>query len=540
MATRISPEEIDKEEFLFGLEIARSALRERVSELKANIHKIEKELSEELNKLEKEFTNKQSEYKNKMSSLTAIRINIEDQFKSGEFEDLKKSILSDTDKKIEALDREYPPHSVELVWKEGVGDQLKEIGNVVVSEGRREVKQKKIKLDNYITESSRVNVERRVKRTIDKMAVEQPVAIPPVIIPPVAIPPVIHARITEYELRRKPIITVSLLGCQYPQGIAYDYIAHAVYVLDNISCNLYCYSLVTEKVKKVPFASFMLVNRKEFFIQGDYYSSIIGDGRIPYISGHNSIMGISYIPGNSPLNREPKPEVVYFSPQPYGIEFQNNILYISAKSRNIVTHDLIASISLRDESQDKYISSCDVFGKHGSLEGEMNTPTGLAYSDPNLYVCDSKNNRINVYYKNDRINVYSIGGIVKTITHSSLYQPLDIKIHKNSLFVLNSKYYLILQFDLRGDLLSQFLSRESNDLMPSFFCIDSSGRLLITDNRKPYVYVFMKDNRRYTLQTSLELKHGEERLVEPRGVCIDKKGRVIVVCNYKEAMLQIF
>ncbi|KAI6649352.1 hypothetical protein LOD99_11718 [Oopsacas minuta] len=531
MATRISPEESDREEFLFGLETARSALRERVSELRANIHKIEKELSEELNKLEKEFTDKQSEYKNKMSSLTAIRINIEDQFKSGEFEDLKKSILSDTDKKIEALDREYPPHSVELVWKEGVAGQLKEIGNVVVSEGRREVKHKKIKLDNYITESSRVNVERPVKRTIDKMAVKQPVAIPPVaippvIIPPVIIPPVIHARITDYELRRKPIITVSLLGCQYPQGIAYDYIAHAVYVLDNISCNLYSYSLVTEKVKEVQFASFMLVNRKEFFIQGDYYSSIIGDGCKTYITRETPL-----ISANSPFNRKPEPEYVYFSPQPYGIEFQNNILYISAKSRNIVTHDLIASISLRDESQDKYISSSRVFGKHGSLEGEMNTPTGLAYSDPNLYVCDSKN---------DRINVYSNGCIVKTITHPSLYQPLDIKIHKNSLFVLNSKYYLILQFDLRGDLLSQFLSRESNDLMPSFFCIDSSGRLLITDSRKPYVYVFMKYNRGYTLQTSLELKHGEDRLVEPRGVCIDKEGRVIVVCNYKEAMLQIF
>ena len=117
MATQVPLEEKGKNEDLIGLDTARRVLKERVSELRTSIEKIEQELSAELDRLEKEHTERESEYTNKMSSLTAIRASIEDQFKSGDFEDLKTSILSDTDKKMEALEREYPPHSVELVWR---------------------------------------------------------------------------------------------------------------------------------------------------------------------------------------------------------------------------------------------------------------------------------------------------------------------------------------------------------------------------------------------------------------------------------------
>ena len=164
----------------------------------------------------------------------------------------------------------------------------------------------------------------------------------------------------------------------------------------------------------------------------------------------------------------------------------------------------------------------------------MNTPTGIAFSESNLYVCDSNNNRINVYSNNL---------ILRTITHTFLYLPLDVKIHEKSIFVLNSKSPYVLEFDLTGYFLNKFLldnGWESN-FIPSFFCIDSTGRFLVTDKREPYIYVFNKlVYAKQALETRLELEHGEDRLVEPRGVCLDREGRVIVVCNYKDAMLQIF
>ena len=221
MAMRLPLEEKEKHESLIGLETARRVLKERVSELRTSIQKIEQELSTELDRLEKEDTEKQSEYTNKMSSLTAIRANIEDQFKSGDFEDLKLSVLSDTDKKMEALEREYPPHSVELVWEDRVGEQLKKIGSVVVSVGRREEK-KECKLDNY---------------TPDPI---------PAIVEPTA-DTHIHSEVTadtiDYRLRRKPVKTVPLPGCRFPHGITYDYIDNAIYIVDSMSCILHTYSI---------------------------------------------------------------------------------------------------------------------------------------------------------------------------------------------------------------------------------------------------------------------------------------------------------
>ena len=313
MATMLPSEEKGKHESLIGLETARRVLKERVSELRTSIQKIEQELSTELDRLEKEHTEKQSEYTNKMSSLTAIRASIEDQFKSGDFEDLKLSVLSDTDKKMETLEREYPPHSVELVWEDRVGEQLKKIGSVVVSVGRSEEK-KECKLDNYTPDPIPVIVDTSVKLTA-----------------------VIHSEVTadttDYRLRRKPVKTVILPGCEFPHGLTYNYMDNEVCVVDNLSQMLYIYSFATNTTRS------------------------------------------------------------------------------SGKS----------------------------------------------------------------------------------------------------------------------------------NFIPSFFCVDSTGRFLITDKREPYIYVFNKVvYAKQALETRLELEHGEDRLVEPRGVCLDREGRVIVVCNYKDAMLQIF
>ena len=69
MATRLPSEEKGRNESLIGLETARRVLKERVSELRTSIQKIEQELSTELDRLEKEHTEKQSEYTHRYSIL---------------------------------------------------------------------------------------------------------------------------------------------------------------------------------------------------------------------------------------------------------------------------------------------------------------------------------------------------------------------------------------------------------------------------------------------------------------------------------------
>ena len=438
MAMRLPSGEKGKNEYMIGLETARRVLKERVSELRTSIQKIEQELSAELDRLEKKHTEKQSEYTNKMCSLTAIRANIEDQFKSGDFEDLKLSFLSDTDKKMEALEREYPPHSVELVWEDRVGEQLKKIGSVVVSVGRREEK-KEAKLDNYT-----------------------PDPISPIVDTSVELTAVIHLEVTadtaDYRSRRRPVATMSLPECEFPHGLTYNYMDNEVCVVDNLSQMLYIYSLATNTTRSSQIAQFFVQKG----INVDEYSNVNTTGQPHYWKR--------------------TPQDVYFSPQPYGIVFHNGSVYITERSRNIVTRDFIAFSNLITEGNLNpmygLLQPICIVGKHGSLEGEMNTPTGIAFSESNLYVCDSNNNRINVYSKNL---------ILRTITHTFLYLPLDVKIHEKSIFVLNSKSPYVLEFDLTGYFLNKFLldnGWESN-FIPSFFCIDSTGRFLVTDKREP-------------------------------------------------------
>ena len=508
MDTMLPSEEKGKNEFLIGVETARRVLTERVLELRTSVQKIEQELSAELDRLEKEHTEKQSEYTNKVSHLTAIRASIEDQFKSGDFEDLKNSVLSDTAKKMEALEREYPPHSVELVWEDRVGEQLKKIGSVVVSVGRREEK-KEIKLDNYTPDSIPVTVDTSVEQTADIHTVT--------------------ADTTDYKLRRKPVTTVPLPGCEFPHGITYDYMDNAVYIVDGLSWTLHTYSLETKKLQSADIVSsinFNFVNR--IYIR--VYVNLVS------ILGPTSPSRDELYWGGDDSYGNTK-EII--SPQPYAVLFHNNSLYISAKCRNIATLDFIVSFNILVNLEGKHLNKQHVrgLGNHGSVEGEMNTPTGIAFSEPNLYVCDSNNNRINVYSKDN--SHY----IIRTITHTFLYLPLDVKIHEKSIFVLNSRSPYVLEFDLTGYFLNEFLLDNGWDsnFMPSFFCIDSTGRFLISDKREPYIYVFNKlVYAKQALETRLELEHGEDRLVEPRGVCLDREGRVIVVCNYKNATLQIF
>ena len=488
-------------ELVIGIESARSALKDRVSELRTLVEQIESTLSAELDTLEKEQTQKQSEYRIKLSSLTAIRTSIEEQFATGEFEDLKSSFLSETNRKIETAQRENKSYRVDIVWEEGICDNLKGIGRVTLSEIRKE--HTTVKLDNYEVEEPSIPIVRK-----------ELAAVPPQLVIP---------ELKDYSSRCRPVATFGVpeLKCEYPQGIAYDNIDNAVYILDNTSCRLYSYSIDSKTVGVARFIGFIPKHEIEVDVESTDHMILCTEKIYPK------------------LDRKPKAVAPVFYKsyysilQPCGIEFHNNKLYVSAVSRTNHTFDVITRLSLKNDQSRKCIECFGYFGKHGSEEGEMNAPRGLAFSDPNLYVCDSNNHRINVYFNLS---------IVRTFTHRELYHPLDIKICKDRIFVLNSRSPYIIEFDHTGNLKNEFLSTHMvSGFCPSFFCIDALGRFLISDKRYPCVYVFQRDrNMDRALETRLELEHGEESLVEPRGVCIDREGRVYVVCNYKQAMLQIF
>ena len=143
-------------------------------------------------------------------------------------------------------------------------------------------------------------------------------------------------------------------------------------------------------------------------------------------------------------------------------------MFISRRTRHGTPRDVIAAYALlgvgvKSELCDS--AGCQhmyYIGKHGTAEGELNRPAGIAFDDPYLYVCDCKNNRVNVYtgFCNTR-----------TISHRNMFYPLDVKLHCKAIFVLNSKPPFVLEFDSTGILRSVFLCNFILcDFIPCFFC----------------------------------------------------------------------
>ena len=481
-------ESVDKDSFLTQVETARGRLRESVSEVRVSLQQREEELCVELDRLEREHTSRVSGYRDRMASLTAIQAGIEEQFKHGEFEDLKKSILSETDRKIEELEREYPPRSVEFVCEEGLVEKVKGMGKIVVRveesekcEKREKVADSEIEID---TDAKGNTEELNVEVKTDGLAeecVEKPLTIGT------------DDGAIDYSLRTKPVTTLGYpqIKCQYPQGIAYNEKENSVY----FTAFSVCYSCCS------------------------LFKLILSNNRITIFS---------------------IPEINLTRIQPFGIAVLDKIYFSGLTTVDkLESAQVVASgnfyYDTSSDSNKLNLSSTILYGKK-VLGGEHNPPTGITVHSDLVYVCDTKSNLVRVYLKSKHYC------IVRTITDPDLYLPLDVKVHEKRIFVLNSKPPYVLEFDLTGFRRDAFLSHSIlSDFVPSFLCVDRAGRFLISDRRRPYVYVLRREkSMRAAVEARLELNHGEDPLVEPRGVCLDGEGRVLVLCNYKEAMLQIF
>ena len=488
MASNMLPQSssCSTDKFMLELETARAALSERVSELRTSIQLREEELSSELDRLEREHRERQSDYKDRRASISCIRSGIEEQFKRGEFEDLKKSILLDTDRRIKDLEREYPPYSLTVVWDRGLNDKIKTIGKFIVTVGMP------------VSEENNIPPLKRIKTELDtaselNASISAFSPLPSFVVKPI-----------DYTSRTNPILTLGHpnLKCERPQGIVYYSKLNSVFITEDQSSCLYKLCLDTNSVKAIQFPQCNVADASD-------------PNNILRVASYQYAVCIKSDTSGS------------------------DRVFISKRTRDETPCDFVASYALfQDDYAPKLCpsSSCQhmyYVGSHGTAEGELNRPTGIAFDDPNLYVCDCKNNRI---------NVYAGFCISRTISDPDLYYPLDVKVHNKRVYVLNSRTPYVLEFNLNGFRRNAFLCNYiASDFVPCFFCIDASGRFLISDRRQPYVYVMKRDkSMRAAFETRLELKQGEDKLVEPRGVCVDRDGRVVVVCNYKQAMLQIF
>lgn len=122
---------------------------------------------------------------------------------------------------------------------------------------------------------------------------------------------------------------------------------------------------------------------------------------------------------------------------PKGIHIYNNLIYVADTGHHAI------------KIFDKQFNLLNTLGKQGTLLGEFNEPTGIAIdNNSNLYVVDSKNNRI---VKIDKKYKFIKSWLIKGWTDTSAGKESWLAYNKNKLYLSDPVLGKIRVFDPEGN-----------------------------------------------------------------------------------------
>ena len=160
-------------------------------------------------------------------------------------------------------------------------------------------------------------------------------------------------------------------------------------------------------------------------------------------------------------------------------------------------------------------------------EVEFRDPFGLTIDESNgdIYICDRNINRVQILNKDISFKAQ--------FGNNELYHPLDVKLSKEYIYVLDESNPCLHLFNYNYILQKSVITRgKGMDVVDSyFFFIDRTDNILITDCDSNCILVF---------NPNFQLLHKIPVSNYPTGVTVDNQGRVIVVCQGDKDCLQIF
>ena len=172
----------------------------------------------------------------------------------------------------------------------------------------------------------------------------------------------------------------------------------------------------------------------------------------------------------------------------------------------------------------KFISR---IGSHRNGQLQFILPSGLSTDEYNgdIYICDRSNHRIQIISGNLQYKSEFGKGI--------LHYPRDIKLYKDSIFVLDESNPCFHIFNKDLVLQKSVVTRGSEQQVidPWFFFIDKFGSILISDYNSNSILI---------LNSEFEFIHKISVSNDPMGITMDEEDRIIVVCCADNNSLQIF
>lgn len=169
------------------------------------------------------------------------------------------------------------------------------------------------------------------------------------------------------------------------------------------------------------------------------------------------------------------------------------------------------------------------WGEAGSDIGQFNEPTGIAVSDNEVFVSDSRNARIQVFDKR--------GNFLRAIGEP-LQRPMNLDIHDNELFVADFFRDAILVYNLQGRL--QQTIRASDGLKnPGGVAGRADGSLLVADTYRHRVVQLARTGvvlRSWGTADAVGFQAGEFNY--PTDIAITPNGDFYVADGYNDRIQQ--
>ena len=220
----------------------------------------------------------------------------------------------------------------------------------------------------------------------------------------------------------------------------------------------------------------------------------------------------------------------------------DNLIYVVNRSFESRSDGTRINLFRLDENGEEYITE---FGSYGENPGQFRWPMACALdSQTNVYVTDEYLHRITIFNKDgDYLSNWG--------THGSgdgeIDHPAGIAIRDDVVYLVDSRNHRVQKFTLDGRYISQFGSHGSGDGQldtPWGICLDKDGNIYVADWRNDRIQSFTNDGQWLASfgrpgtggDASMMKAHGGIRVVpqpvgvfnRPTGVAVDKDGDIYV------------
>ena len=203
---------------------------------------------------------------------------------------------------------------------------------------------------------------------------------------------------------------------------------------------------------------------------------------------------------------------------PFGICIKQNKIYVTQFS----SHCLIVY-----STEGKYLKTV---GMNGKKELMFQRPAGLDISTDRIYITEVYNARVQCLNLDLTFNSFI----------DNVFGARDVKLTSNEIVVLSVRNPCVSLYTYSHKLIREMIPKgEGNPvIIPSSLILDEAANILITDVKNHCVCV-------YSFEGELIHKFGREgekrgEFIDPNGLSIDSKGRILVASANPNHCIQIF